>query len=106
MLTVLTRQTSWSCPFKMNACCCSKCRSDTNNYKGGDPVQETAEEPAEMKQRLIEERKVAETKVLLEKRKRPLSKLVFKIIRVERAVEVPDEFEGYAPVRLREYDEP
>lgn len=71
MLTVLTRQTSWSCPFKMNACCCSKCRCDTNNYKGGDPVQE--EEPAEMKQRFLsEERKVvAETTkgVVLEKRK-------------------------------------
>lgn len=35
MLAVLARTANWNCPFKMNACCCSKCRNDTSNYKGG-----------------------------------------------------------------------
>lgn len=107
MLAVVTRQSSWSCPFKMNACCCSKCRSDTNNYKGGDPSQEAPEEQPDMKARQAEERKVSETRVVLEKRKRAQgSKIIFKITRVERTAEVLEEFEGYAPVRLSEYEDP
>lgn len=65
MMQVLSRQSSWNCPFKMVACCCSKCRNDTNNYQGGDPNHETPvkdkpllKNELEMKRQLLfEERK-------------------------------------------------
>ena len=40
MLQVLTKHANWNCPFKMGACCCSKCRNDTSKYKGGQMSQE------------------------------------------------------------------
>ena len=45
MLALLSRQSSWNCPFKMNSCCCSKCRNDTNNYKGGKEKEDAGEGP-------------------------------------------------------------
>ncbi len=50
MVEYVQKNNYWNCPFKTSACCCSKCRCDTDNFKGGHGIPVMPDTPQKVKQ--------------------------------------------------------